>query len=114
MNRQDRKAAISAWKERGSAAGIYALRSATTGAVWVGAAPDVRTIRNRILFTLRHGSHRARDLQAAWAGDGEAGLGFEVLEVMDPGEETPAPYVVTDWLKARAAHWRALLKAHPL
>ena len=66
MNRQDRKDALSRFRERKVESGIYALRCAASGRCWVGRAPDLSTIRNRIWFTLRHGSHSHRALQASW------------------------------------------------
>ncbi len=53
----DRKAAKDACKKRTAAAGIYAIRCALTGQVWVGQAADLTTIANRERFTLRHGGH---------------------------------------------------------
>ncbi len=106
-NALDRKAAIAAYKERKVEAGIYAIRCPATGQTWVGQAPDLSTIRNRIWFTLRMGSHRNRVLQEAWAAHGDS-FAFEVLERLD--EELPA-YLKGDALKERAAHWASTLDA---
>jgi hypothetical protein len=38
MDRSERKAAVSAYKERKAVAGVYAIRCAATDAQWVGAA----------------------------------------------------------------------------
>ncbi len=62
----DRKAAIAAYKERKTIAGIYVVRCAASGEAWVGQAPNLETIQNRIWFSLRQGSHTCRSLQAAW------------------------------------------------
>ncbi len=59
MKPKDRRAARAASKEKKSVAGIFALRCLATGAVWVGATPDVDKIWNRLL-------------QAAWNAHGEA------------------------------------------
>ncbi len=40
MDRSERKAAVSAYKERKPVAGVYAIRCAATDGQWVGAAPD--------------------------------------------------------------------------
>ncbi len=37
MDRSERKAAVSAYKERKPVAGVYAIRCATTDGQWVGA-----------------------------------------------------------------------------
>ncbi len=84
MNRADRKAAIETYRQRPSVPGIYALRCLPGAQVWVGRAPDLATIRNRVLFVLRQGSSPHRALQAAWTVHGEAGFAFEVLEELDP------------------------------
>ena len=60
--------------------GIYAVRCAATGAVWVGQWPDVATIQTRLWFTLRHGTHPTRALLEAWRIHGEAQFSFEILE----------------------------------
>jgi hypothetical protein len=39
MDRSERKAAVSAYKERKPIAGVYAIRCAATGEQWVGSAP---------------------------------------------------------------------------
>lgn len=72
----DRKAAIAAYKERKTIAGIYVVRCAASGEAWVGQAPNLATIQNRIWCSLRQGNHMCRSLQAAWTMHGEAGLAF--------------------------------------
>ncbi|MET4040164.1 hypothetical protein ABIC03_001849 [Bradyrhizobium sp. RT6a] len=44
----DRKAAIAAHKERKTVAGVYVVRCAASGEAWVGQAPNLDTIQNRI------------------------------------------------------------------
>jgi hypothetical protein len=107
----DRKAAIAAYKERKTIAGIFVVRCAATGEVWVGQAPNLQTIPNRIWFTLRQGGHPCRSLQAAWNAHGEAGLTFGECERLED-EETD--YVRNALLKERAQHWRDELKAEAI
>ena len=76
----DRKAAVTAWKERKSAPGIYALRCTVSGAVWLGQAPDLAPVQNRHWFALRMGSHTNRALQAAWTQHGADAMVFEIVE----------------------------------
>ena len=66
MDRSERKAAVSAYKERKAVAGVYAIRCAATDAPWVGAAPDLSTIWTRRTFALRQGIETNRALQSAW------------------------------------------------
>ncbi|QEL24425.1 GIY-YIG nuclease family protein [Bosea sp. F3-2] len=111
MRSEDRKAATAAYKERKSVAGIYAFRCEASGQIWVGRAPDLATIENRLRFTLRHGSHRQRSLQTAWNAQGSDAFRFEALERL---EDEDIAYVLDRVLKERLAHWQAKLNAEAL
>lgn len=104
----ERKAAIAAYKERKTVAGIFVVRCAVSGEAWVGQAPNLETIQNRIWFSLRQGSHTCHSLQAAWNAHGETGLTFGECERLED-EETA--YVRNALLRERLLHWRAELKA---
>lgn len=108
MKGNDRKAAIAAYKEQKVAAGIYAVRCTASGACWVGRAPNLSTIQNRIWFSLNQGSNPHRALQAAWREHGQHAFTFEVLEQLEEEETT---YVRDRLLKDRLEHWTAQLKA---
>ncbi|WP_102961241.1 GIY-YIG nuclease family protein [Mangrovicella endophytica] len=108
MKAEDRKAATSAYKERKVEAGIYAVRCAASGEVWVGGAPDLSTIQNRLWFTLRQGVNTHRSLQSAWAAHGAEAFGFEVVERLD--EETIG-YVRKRIMKECLDHWAEALGA---
>ena len=107
----DRKAAIAAYKERKTIAGIYVVRCAATGESWVGQAPNLGTIQNRIWFSLRQGNHPCRSLQAAWNAHGEAGLALGECERLEDEESS---YVRNALLKERMLHWLAELKAEAI
>jgi len=83
MTTNDRKAAIAAYKERKIARGVYAVRCAPSGQIWVGSAPDLSTIQNRIWFTLRRGGHSNPALQEAWNSFGSDAFTFETVAVLD-------------------------------
>ncbi|MBS7699081.1 GIY-YIG nuclease family protein [Chelatococcus sp. YT9] len=108
MNREERKAHIAAYKERKTVAGIYAGECTATGAHWVGRAPDLSTIRNRLEFTLGQGLHRHAGLQAAWHTHGLDAFRLKTLETID--EDLPS-YVAERLLGDRLAYWCAELKA---
>jgi hypothetical protein len=59
----DRKAAIAAYKERKTFAGVFVIRCKASSQAWVGQTPNLEKIQNRIWFTLRQGSHTCRTLQ---------------------------------------------------
>ncbi|ALJ38842.1 GIY-YIG nuclease family protein [Azospirillum brasilense] len=105
---QDRKAAVTAYKERKVSAGVYALRCVATGKVWVGAAPDLSTIQNRLWFQLKQNCSPNRDLQAIWNEHGADNLSFEILERL---EEETLVYAQRAALKKRVQHWRETLDA---
>jgi hypothetical protein len=104
----DRKAAIAAYKERKAIAGIYVIRCKASPETWVGQAPNLEKIQNRIWFSLRQGSHTCRSLQAAWTRHGPENLTFEECERL---EEEEMPYIRDALLKERALHWRSQLGA---
>jgi hypothetical protein len=79
----DKKAAVAAYKERKVAAGIFVVRCTATDQQWVGRAPDLGTIQNRLWFTLRHGSAPHQSLQAAWRTHGAESFGFDILEQLE-------------------------------
>ena len=111
MQGHERKAAVAAYKERKVAAGIYAVRCAPSGACWVGRAPNLEKVQNRIWFSLRHGSHTHRVLQAAWHEHGPDAFTFEIVETLD---DESAVYLRERILKERLVHWAAELKAEAI
>ena len=66
MDRQDRKAAIAAYKERKPAWGVFAVICTATGETWVGRSRHVDTERNGLWFMLKLGASVHPALQAAW------------------------------------------------
>lgn len=108
----DRRTLIRDYKDRAVEAGIYAIRCAATGAVWIGGTPDLATRQNGVWFSLRMGGHASPTLQAAWTAHGEAAFAFEVLEVLDDkGLERLGR---ASLLVERREHWRAALQAEGL
>lgn len=111
MKTPDRKASIAAYKERKRNAGVFAVHCQPSGETWVGSAPDLGTIQNRIWFTLKHGGTGNAGMKAAYAAHGEAGLRFEILETIDDEADD---YIRGKILASRAAHWREKLAGQPL
>ena len=108
MQDGDRRAARAAYKERKAVAGVYALRCAPSGEIWVGQTPDLEKVWNRIAFTLRGGANPHRALQAAWNAHGAAAFAFEPLERLD---EEALDFARQSSLKERTAFWREKLGA---
>ncbi len=111
MERSVRKEAVAAYKERKAVAGIYLLRCVPSGQVWVGQAPDIETVRNRVDFTLRFGGGTNAALAAAAKTHSVQDFGFEELERL---EDQKTRYIRDALLKERAGFWRAKLGALPL
>ena len=103
-----RKAAIAAYKERKTIAGIYLIRCKASPETWVGQAPNLEKIQNRIWFSLRQGSHTCESLQAAWTTHGPDSLTLEECERL---EEEETAYIRNALLKERMLNWRTQLGA---
>lgn len=111
MDRQDRKAAIAAYKERKPAFGVFAVICEATGQAWVGRSRHVDTQQNGLWFGLRMGGSPYASLQAAWREHGEAQFRYEELERL---REDYPEIGRMDELKARQALWKARLQATAL
>jgi hypothetical protein len=111
MTTERRKAAIAAYKERKAAIGVFAVRCAPAGAVWVGQTRDLEKVWNRISFSLRTGADPRRDLQAAWNAHGAAGFAFEPLETL---KAESLDFALRSTLDERTAFWRKTLGAASL
>lgn len=111
MRRDERKAAVAAYKERAAVAAVYALTCTATGAVWVGGSANLDGLANALFFSLRQGSHPHPALQQAFAQHGEAAFALDVLERLP--EEPDAQFRAAR-LRERAAHWRAQRGANRL
>ncbi len=108
MDRQDRRAAIAAYKERKPAWGVYAVICNATGEVWVGRSRHVDNQQNGIWFALRMNGGRFPAIQAAWNEHGEAAFRFEELDRL---REDYPEIGREDELKKRQALWTARLDA---
>jgi len=107
-----RKALVRDYKDRKVTAGIYAVRCTASGEAWVGATPDLSTRQSGIWFSLKHGSHREPDLQAAWTRHGEAAFVFETVETLE--DDTLGPVWRSSWFKAQREVWSRTLQAGTL
>lgn len=107
----NRKEAIAEYKNRKTPRGTYVVRFADSGPVFVDAVPDLDAARNGLLFALRIGAHRNKELQAEWDARGESAFRYEVLEKL---EDDLAPMAWRDLLKDKKKEWVAKLGAHPV
>src|SRR6478752_8344434 len=108
MRTEDRRLAVSAYKKREVEGGIYAVRCVVSGEVWVGGAPDLSKIQNRLWFTLRQGANTHRSLQSMWNAHGAEAFSFEIIERLEPEE---IGYVRDRIMRDRLATWAEQLRA---
>ena len=108
MNADERRAAVAAYKERKVRAGIYAVRCTASDQLWIGSAPDLSTIQNRLWFTLRQAANTHRSLQEAWCTHGSEAFTFEIIEQL-PEDAEESGYLREAALKNRHMHWLAKL-----
>ena len=105
MTPDQRKAATASYKERKTVGGIYAVICRPSGQRWIGRAPDLGTIQNRLWFTLRQGGCLCPSLQTAWNSRGPEAFSLEELERLEA--ETLA-YVRDRLAAERLVHWCAV------
>jgi len=111
MDRQARKAAVAAYKERKSAYGVFAVICNATGEAWVGQSRHLDTQQNGLWFALNQASSPHGSLQAAWNAHGPDNFRFEELERL---RDDFSVIGRVDELKRRQALWIARLDAHRL
>src|SRR5438132_144535 len=107
-----RKAAIQAYKERKIARGIFAVRCAATGKVWVESTPDLSASENRTWFSLRHGDRFLDEsVTADFNAHGRDAFSYEIVETLP---DDVNPLALKDLLKERKLHWMQKLSARKL
>ena len=107
----NRKEAIAEYKNRKTPRGTFVVRFAEDGPVFVDATPDLEAAKNGLLFSLRHGMHRNKELQAEWNAHCEAAFRYEVLEKL---EDDLAPMAWRDLLKDKKKEWVEKLGAQAI
>ena len=99
-----------AYKEAEVRKGVFKIQSTVTGQTWVDSSATVDTVKNRIWFTLRMGTHPHKKLQQAWNASGPEAMEFAVVEVFP---EDTSGYALERLMKDRKQHWLAKLDAEP-
>ena len=103
----DKAALKRAYKESDRPMGVYKITATQTGTVYIGFDTNVPARLNRHKAELKFGSHRNRELQAAWKAGGEQALEFEVLDLLDPEKDVPDN--PAEELRTLAGMWAAKL-----
>jgi len=68
--------------------GVFLIRNNKTDKVFLGCGIDLRGTINRHKFQLSTGNHPNRELQADWNQLGANNFAFEVIEELQPRNET--------------------------
>ncbi|GAA0563475.1 GIY-YIG nuclease family protein [Rhizomicrobium electricum] len=110
MDNARKKELVREYKEQKAQPGIFAVRCAASGQVWVAKAPDLGKRQSGLWFQLGMGGFPGKSLQDAWKTHGEAAFAFEILEEIKDDNELMIPVL----LKEREAYWRQELKADAL
>lgn len=110
MDNARKKELLRAAKEEQPRPGIFALRCAVSGEVWVARCPDLDKRKAGLWFQLSMGGFPGKSLQAAWNAHGEGAFSFVELEAVQDENEL----IIPERLKEREAHWRAELGASAL
>ena len=99
-----------AYKETVKRKGVFRVHSTATGESWVDTSPDLDSIKNRIWFTLRMGTHPNKKLQQTWNESGAEAMELTVVETF---EEDVTGYDLERLMKERKEHWLEELQAEP-
>jgi hypothetical protein len=88
MRPEQKKALIRQYKDNPPAAGLYRLTNEHTGRFLVGTSRNVQARLNRFRMNLKTSTERNEALQRDWHTQAGQGFRFEVLDTLNPSEET--------------------------
>lgn len=110
MSSERKRELVREYKERKTRRGVFAVRCAPSGEIWVSASPNLEAQQNSLWFQLKlGGSHVDPTLRAAWAQNGEAAFSYEILSELS--DEERSAYALKADLKALEEEWRTELGA---
>jgi hypothetical protein len=87
MNRSEAK---KEYKQSKRPMGVYRIRNTRNGKSYVGYSTDLQARMNRQQAELKFGSHRNAELLGEWKSFGESSFEFEVLDELEPDENSKA------------------------
>ena len=80
MEGNARKDLKSQYKDKEMIGGVYQIRNTKNGKLFLDAATDINSIKNRFEFSVKTGSCVNMKLQKDWAEQGAGIFAFDVLE----------------------------------
>lgn len=110
MNQQTKKEIKKQYKQSLTPMGVYAIRCAANGKIFIGSAMNVPGKLNSHKFTLDYGSHINKELQKDYTAFGNAQFSFEMIDTLEPKED-PA-YSYTEDLKTLEGLWLEKLQPY--
>jgi hypothetical protein len=115
MSRVDRRRELrTAYEQRTSEAGVYAVRNTISGRILIASSADLRSVRNRFEFAQATGSVGALDGRVASDARsvGVAAFELEILDRLSVEPDTPADQLAADLAELEAL-WRVNLADQP-
>ena len=112
MDKARKREIARAYAERKRVQGVFAVRCAASGEVWVASSRNLDTQKNGVWFMLRMGGHPNKVVQAAWNAHGEDAFTYEIVEELSDEDHTAMGF--RDLMKARERDWREALGAGAL
>jgi hypothetical protein len=110
MDKKSRKDLVREYAERKQPIGVYAVRCAASGEVWVGSTKNLDKKQNALWFQLKMGGSTEKAFQAAWNAHGEASFSYEILETITEDN----PHTLQTLLPERESAWLEKLGASRL
>jgi hypothetical protein len=107
VDKSRRKELRQQYADRPPQNGVFAVRNAASGEVWVGHSRNIDKQKNGLWGRLAGGMCVNKDVQASWKKDGETAFSYEILEQLTETD----PHVLERLMPERADHWREKLKA---
>ncbi len=97
------------YRESERQAGIFQVKNARNGKVFLGSSLNLHGPLNKHRMMLKYGAHPCAPLQKDWNEHGADAFVFEVLEVVEVKKDAPG-FSVEDELKRLEEKWLAALK----
>lgn len=110
VDKSRRKELAREYAERKQPNGVYAVRCAVSGEVWVAWTKNLDKRWNGLLLQAKSGGGADTQLHAAATKHGADSLSYEILERVEEANE----HTLTTLLPERAAFWREKLGAGAL
>jgi hypothetical protein len=112
MDSQRRKELLRRYKDNPPPAGVFQIRNAVNGKVYVSSAPSVDGKLNTQRFMLQGGGHVNKALQADWSRQRPEDFVFEVLEYLKPSSPDASPLTIRAELAALEKRWLETIRPY--